>query len=279
MTTEADALQAIAAWPRVEDISQQAREACAALRWHQALRRRIPEAAAESRVRGAHASAELDGARTSLSVVRDLIRGAIPLASQQDPAERTVLAAVQVTAESEHVAGLLRSSGAQALARLHVAAGSPLVQADQVGRPRQYGEYCGEFAELGPALPTAELPARLAGVFGLLSRTDLPALVVAALVHAEVVVLRPFVRGNGLVARALERAVVISSGLDPTGVAVPEAGHLAHGHTAYIGALTAYLSGSREGLTLWLRQCGLAVIMGAQEGSRIADAVLVGRLS
>ena len=46
----------------------------------------------------------------------------------------------------------------------------------------------------------------------------------AALTHAEIVTARPFTRGNGVVARALERAVVQAGGLDPTGVAVTEAG-------------------------------------------------------
>ena len=38
-------------------------------------------------------------------------------------------------------------------------------------------------------------------------------------------------------------ALVAAAGLDPTGVAVPEAGWLAGGGTAYLGALAAYASG------------------------------------
>src|SRR5690606_39573042 len=47
--------------PGVTDAVEEAREACTQLRWHPALRRRIPEAAAESRVRGATATALLEG--------------------------------------------------------------------------------------------------------------------------------------------------------------------------------------------------------------------------
>ena len=124
------------------------------------------------------------------------------------------------------------------------------------------------------------VPARLAGVADLLRTAgSLPVPVVAALAHAEIAVTRPFVRGNGLVARALERTVVAGAGLDPTGVAVPEAGYLAAGGTAYLGALAAYASGTPAGVALWLRHAGAALVTGAQEGERICDAVLAGRLS
>ncbi len=94
----------------------------------------------------------------------------------------------------------------------------------------------------------------------------MPAVVVAALVHAEVAAIRPFVHGNGLVARAMERAVVQAYGLDPTGVAVPEAGHVAHGGPAYVGSLAAYAGGGTRGVGLWLVQAGEALTTAAGEG-------------
>ena len=68
------ALTQLADLPDVAAASERAREVCTNLRWHEALRRRIPEASAESRVRGAWASAELDGARSTATIVRDLMR-------------------------------------------------------------------------------------------------------------------------------------------------------------------------------------------------------------
>jgi len=108
---------------------------------------------------------------------------------------------------------------------------------------------------------------------------DSPAVVVASLVHAEIATVRPFVRGNGLVARAMERTIIQASGLDPTGVAVVEVGHGAHGGAAYLGALAAYGTGTPEGVALWITHCAEAIVAGAEEGGRIADAVLAGRLS
>jgi hypothetical protein len=215
-----------------------------------------------------------------LSVVRDLMRGARAWPDSPDPVEATLQGAVQATAETEHIRAMVISSPSQALARIHAAAASHLLPQSQVGRPRQAGETSQEFSDLGPSPDETVVRARLSGVVELLlSAKDSPAVVVAALVHAEIATVRPFVRGNGLVARAMERAIIQASGLDPTGVAVVELGHGAGGGAAYVGALAAYGTGSARGVGLWLIHCAQAIVEGAQEGGRIADAVLAGRLS
>ena len=63
-----------------------------------------------------------------------------------------------------------------------------------------------------------------------------------------------------------------------TGVAVPEVGHADRAGTDYRGALGAYVSGGPDGLRLWLLHSADAVVRAAAEGTRIADAVLAGRL-
>jgi Fic family protein len=280
VSTIAESLVQLAALPGVPEATEAAREACTTLRWHQALRRRIPEAAAESRVRGARASAALDGAEMDVDVVRDLMRGATAWPERLGPLEAVLKGAVQATAETEHILAMVVTAPSQALARVHVAAAGHLLPESQVGRPRQAGEISQEFSDLGPAPDEEGVTARLSGIVQLLlAAKDAPALVVAALVHGELATVRPFVRGNGLVARAMERAVIQASGLDPTGVAVTELGHGAGGAAAYLGALAAYGSGSPQGVALWITHCAQAVVAGAQEGGRIADAVLVGRLT
>ena len=276
-------LRALAELPGVPDRIAAAREACERLRWHEALRRRIPEASAESRVRGAQASAALEGATVPLDLVRDVMRGAAQWPLEPDPVERVARGVVQATAESEHVRSLVATAPLQALARLHVAAASGLVDDSRLGRPRVDGETCDELVDLGPAPSAAALRARLDGLVELLAAgsrgAQVPALVVAAVVHAEVATARPFVRGNAVVARAMERAVVQALGLDPTGVAVIEAGHAAQGGPAYLGALAAYGTGTREGVALWLEHCAAAVVAGAEQGEQVCDAVRAGRLT
>lgn len=272
--------------PGVFEAVAEAREACTQLRWHRALRRRIPEAAAESRVRGASATALLEGSEPAGSegtvrLVRDLMRGAAGWPPEPDPLERVLKAAVHVTAATEAPGAAALASPAQLLAGLHVAAAADLLPAGQVGRPRRDAEESPEFGDLGPALPAGELPERLGLVYDLLGtlRSGGSALVVGALVHAELVTIRPFVTGNGLVARALERVVHRAGGLDPTGVAVPELGHSQKVGADYRGALTAYAQGGGAGVRLWLLHSAQAAVTGARAGTAVADAVLAGRLT
>lgn len=280
MPTLVSSLHQLAGLDEVAAASERAREACTALRWHEGLRRRTPEAAAESRVRGAWASAELDGARSTATIVRDLMRGARERSPDPDPAERIIHGAMAATAETEHLERMVLSAPGQVLARLHTAAAAELVASpDELGRPRREGETSRELTDLGAPPEAGELRQRLAGIIELMTVADqAPALVVAAVVHAEIATVRPFTVGNALVARAVERLLVRAVGLDPTGVAVPEVGHGAEGGPAYLGSLVGYAQGGTDGVQLWLRHCGDAMVAAAEEGERVAQSVRAGRL-
>ncbi len=277
------ALERIAALPEVAAAVGEARDACSRLRWHPALRRRADEARAEAGVRAVRSSAALAGARLPLELVRDVLRGAA--AFPPDAAGRTALGVLRAHAEAEALSPGWERSPWQTLARLHVVAAAGLVPDAALGRPRTAGEVPGEGADLltasGAPLPAPdaeEVPARLAALGDLVGApSSVPALVVAGLAHAEIATLRPFVAANGVVARALCRAIVVGRGLDPTGVAVWEAGLLAAG-PPYPLALAAYGEGSARGVAEWLVLFARAVVEGAAEGGRAADAVLAGRL-
>ena len=273
-----EVLHRLGALPGVPEAVAAARTACTELRWHQALRRRTAEAAAESSVRAARASAVLEGAELPVALVRDQLRGARPLPA--DAVGATVAGALRATVEAGRLGALTRRAPAQALARLHTAAAAGLVPDDALGRPRRDGELPRDLGgSRRPAPSPPEVTARLEALSGLLSASgDVPALVLAAVAHGEVLVLRPFLAGSGVVARALFRAVVVDRGLDPTGVAVPEAALASAGLEAYTRALAGYAAGSADGVAAWLRFCAGAVTTGAAEGGAVADAVLAGRL-
>lgn len=262
----------------VTEAAEAARAACTRLRFNETLRRQAPEAAAESRIRGARASSALEGADLPVDRVRDHVRGALPWPAEPDPVEQVLRGVVRATAETERARGIVLTTPGQVLARLHVAATAGMLPSEQLGRPRQGDETSREFVDLGPAPASALVASRLADLATILTARDVPAVVLAGLVHAEIAALRPFVRGNGAVARAMERAIIQASGLDPTGVCVPEVGHGAAGGPAYLGALTAYGTGSRAGVGLWLQHCAEAVVTGAEEGEAICAAVRAGRL-
>ncbi|NSL43760.1 oxidoreductase, partial [Streptomyces sp. 8P21H-1] len=100
-----------------------------------------------------------------------------------------------------------------------------------------------------------------------------PALVTAAVVHGELLALRPFGSHNGLVARAAERIVLVGSGLDPKSVCPPEVGHAELGRAAYAAALDGYASGTPEGMAAWIAHCGRAVELGARESTAVCEAL------
>ena len=102
------------------------------------------------------------------------------------------------------------------------------------------------------------------GVSELLTQpSTAPAVVLGAVVHAELATVSPFGEASGLVARAAEHLVLISAGLDPLGVIVVEAGHLADADRYRIG-LDRYCDGGVAGVASWIIQCAAAVSRGAE---------------
>ncbi len=204
------------------------------------VRRTTPTLVAESLLRGAAASAQLAGSSTGLEALRH--------------GEGDVLArgAARLNAGVLALAPVVGRSPLQALARLHTLAAADLVAADQLGRPRS-GD---------------GVAARLQALSGCLQATSgLPAIVVAAVAHAEIATIEPFETGNGLVGRALERLVLVARGVDPSSMLVPEAGHaaLADGYRA---ALAAYATGSVTGVRTWLLHCAAALTVAAEASPR-----------
>lgn len=217
-----------------------ARDAIDALLRHPAMRHAAAEVAAESAVRGSRASAQMEGASTD------------------DVADPVWQGALRVVAEVPSLAAIWERSPRQALARMHMIAARDLVDdADRLGRPR----------------PGAEVE-RLEQIVSLATGpTRAPAVVVAALVHAELAVLRPFGTADRIVARAAERVVLVARGVDTKAVSVPEVGHHALAR-AYEPLLQAYAGGEPEGVSAWVRQCADAYARGAEEGLAIAGGVV-----
>lgn len=199
------------------------------------LRRTPPEATVESLLLGAHASAVLEGSAATVQQVRDGV------------ADEVARAAVRISTELLSLGPVLSRSPLQVLARLHTLAAAGDVDPEVLGRPRG-----------------AASAARLQALAGLLSaRGETSALLVAALAHAEVATATPFVSRNGLVARALERLVLVSRGVDEKSLLVPEAGHLAL-RPAYESNLRAYRDGGEAGAHAWLLYAAEAYTAGAE---------------
>lgn len=127
----------------------------------------------------------------------------------------------------------------------------------------------------GPNLGGQELRERLEQIVALIDTPNLPALVRLALVHAEMLTVRPFALANGALGRLLVRHLSVRDGLDPTGVSVSDyyAGRVPG---AYAEAAQAYASASLEGVVAWIIWQAEALLEGMRQGSELSRAVQAG---
>ncbi|MEU4113387.1 oxidoreductase [Kitasatospora sp. NPDC028055] len=291
MSTGTDPLAPLAQLPGVPDAVAEVRKAVDRLYGHRVMRRRAAEVTSESALRGARASAAVAGADWPLEEVRRRTD------FSADAEARTVGAALRITAEAGQLLSVWRHSPLQVLARLHLLA---VGDADPAaGRPRRAGEGAEELfplelepvesveveAAVGPrpVLPPApdaeEVAARLDQLSRLLvARAEgqgvgTPALVVASVVHGELLALRPFGSHNGLIARAAMRIVLIAEGLDPKSICPAEVGLAELGTDTYRRALAGYLAGTPEGMAAWIAHCGRALRLGVRESTAVCEAM------
>ncbi|OAR23543.1 oxidoreductase [Streptomyces sp. ERV7] len=265
-SSAADPLVALGSLPGVPDAVDSVRKAVDRVYGHRVMRRRSNEITSEAALRGARGSAALSGADWALEEVRRRS----DFGSESEA--RTVGAALRLTAEAGQLLSIWRQSPLRVLARLHLVAAAD--SADAVGRPRQHGEPVDEPLIELPLPDADEVAGRLEGLSQLIiAGSSAPALVTAAIVHGELLALRPFGSYNGLVARAAERIVLIGSGLDPKSICPAEVGHAEQGRAAYAAALDGYASGTPEGVAAWITYCGRSVELGVRESTAVCEAL------
>ena len=225
---------------------EDARSAITALRRHPANRKGWPRTAAAASVRAARASAAIDGAPLALDADADAV---------VDP---VLAGAVRVAAAIGSLTTIWPRSPLQALARLHTLAAADLVPAERLGRPRTGDPAVG---------------AGLAGLSEFVTTAPWPAPIQVAVVHGELLTLAPFGHADGVVARAAARLTMISSGLDPAGLAVPEVAHLRSG-VRYRELARGYGTGDPAAVAVWVVEACRCLTVGAREGVSIADAAV-----
>jgi hypothetical protein len=241
-----DPLAPLAELPGVAAASEEAREALGRAHRHRANLRGWPTTAAEAAVRAARASSVLDGGSLKL-----------PEDGEPDPVLAGALRVSQaLEGGATALVGVWQKAPMQALARLHMLAAADLVDEDRLGRPR--GD-----ADVGSRLELlADVVAGKSGV---------PAPVLAAVAHGELLTLAPFGSADGVVARGVSRLVTIASGLDPHGLGVPEVFWMRNSGD-YRAAARGFASGTPDGLAAWLVLSCRALHAGAREALSIAQA-------
>lgn len=185
---------------------------------------------------------------TSLAA-QSVQRGAVASAQIEGDSEAIGRGAARVSEEAAGMVALWRTAPLQVLARLHLLAAADLADADALGRPTN---------------PTAA--RRLLSTMAEVTRSSgpgsgVPALVVAAMVHAEAA--ESFTPAGGLVGRAAERVALLSSGVDPSGVLVPEEGHLAE-VDGYLADRSRLQTGTDLAVVAWVERCCRAYTASAE---------------
>ena len=184
-------------------------------------------------------------------VAASLLRGARASALLTGDGDRWLPGTVRLSAELTALAPTLRVAPAQALARAHVLVVRGQAPETDLGRVRS-----------DPA--TTE---RLAGLTALLTGpSTVSAVVLAAVVHAELADLAPFGTADDVLARAAEHLVLVSAGVDPAAAIPVEAGH-ADAAVAYRAGLAGYATGTVAGVRNWLLHCAQALARGAELSS------------
>ena len=246
MTTEADPLAPLAELPGVAAAGEEAREALGRAHRHRTNLRGWPATAAEAALRAARASSVLDGGSLQLSdagAPDAVLAGALRVSEALDGGATSLV-------------GVWQRAPLQAIARLHALAAADLADDDRLGRPRS----------------DVEVGRRLALLADIVTGgTRVPAPVLAAVVHGELLTLEPFGTADGVVARAVSRLVTIASGLDPHGLGVPEVHWMRHSGD-YRAAAMGFSSGTPDGLAAWLVLSAKALHDGAREALSIAQA-------
>jgi hypothetical protein len=239
----ADPLAPLVDLAGVREAVASARDRADAAMRHRALRRQGGQVAAEVSLRSAVASAALEGYVYEREAVR--------AGTVTDP---VVQGALRVAGALGGLAERWSTAPRQVLARVHMLAARDVVDSSSLGRPDASG----------PRLDT--LMDLVAG------GSDVAPLVLAAVVHGELLTLRPFAGPSGVVARAAARLTLVASGFDPRGLLAVEVGHLAR-EPEYVGAANAFATGTPDGLRAWLRHYAAAVEAAALDLEEAASVI------
>ncbi|MEU5875491.1 oxidoreductase [Glycomyces sp. NPDC047369] len=238
----------------VADALENARAGVDRMLWHEALRGGEAGEAlvgTEVALHSASATLALDGYDCDVERLR--------AGDFDDPVVSGVLA---VTDALPSLAGVWPVSPRYVLAKLHLLATRDLPDAGVDFEPGRI-----EIDESGSA--------RINALCALVTNPtkEIPAAMAAAVVHGELLSVRPFPVANNVVARAAARLALASKGLDPKLLITVDAGHLER-QPEYVGAQRAWSTGTPDGVRSWLKHYGKALEAGAAETLQICSELM-----
>ena len=252
--------------------------------------------AERSRRRAAYLSARLDGSPLTETTAAAVDGGAIPVApaptdgptrgtgwawaDRDEDVDTQDIAAVEyaaLCALTEHEQGLaddVLTDPLQVLGSLHGVVCAGLVAPEVVGRWRRSEQAVHDGTQgmvIYEAAAPEAIPAAMDELGTWIARRSLvvPPVVVAGAVHERLLELHPFEAGNGRVARAFTRVLLLAGGIDPHGVAVLEEPLWADAG-GYYGEVAATIR-RRGDLTRWLERHTAALAIALEDAADHLD--------
>lgn len=258
----ADVLAPLVDLPGVADSVANSRKRVDELLFDRALRPKARRLRTEVAYQNARATAAIDGIDIALTawVSGDAI--------DDSPYGRVAAGVWRLEQALHEQVNVFDKAPMQSLARMHsLVARDVIADPEQLGRPRD-GEDVDDPLRIKSVPDVSSMKIRLAGLAGVITdKTEAPAMVQAAVVHGELLALRPFEWGSSFVARAASRVVLAARGLDPDLLLLTDAAIYSIGRPAYVDAVRSYLSGTPEGVARWIRFCAESCAVGARLSS------------
>lgn len=254
-----DVLMPLLDLPGVADSATRARERVDQLLWDRSLRAKGPALAVMAQRENSRASAAVDGVDITMTA------WASGDAFDDSPFGKAAAGYWRLEQSLNEQVSTWGRAPMQVLARMHSLVAADLItDPDQLGRPRADDD-ADDPLRLKSMPDVASMKVRLAGLMGVITNeTQAPAIVQAAVVHGELLALRPFGWGNGPIARSAMRLVMAQRGLDPDFLTMTDAAILAAGRPTYVDAVRNYIKATPESVALWIRFCADSVAVGAR---------------
>jgi Fic family protein len=216
------------------------------------------------------ASSRIEGLELSQ---RNLARALFDPAAARGTA-KVVAGNVRAMEEAIHIGSTDRPLAVSDLTEVHRSLLAGTDQGDIAGHVRTVQNWIGGRlnspldAEFVPP-PPEEVPALLDDLVAFVNREDLPAVVQAAIAHAQFETIHPFTDGNGRVGRCLIQVVLRRRGLAPTFVP-PVSVVLATNAKAYVRGLTDFRDGE---VAAWCSSFAYACRSAAAESEKLAARI------
>lgn len=242
-------LDLVAEWEQVQQFTSAARADIDELLWRRDIRSASTQVAQSSIARGGADSAALEGA--------DLV------GVEESPMGKVFAASLAITAEAPKFNNVWMRAPLQVITGLHTLVAKDFVDEDKLARPR-LGQEADDPLHIGSLPDHSEIPGALMRLSQQCSTTKVPALIEAGYVHGEIMRLRPFTWGSGLVARATVRTVLSARSLDPSNFTIPENGMFESTRTAYVTAIRDFSTSTQEGIESYFAWFSASLGLGAR---------------